>query len=39
MGVLSYPRPIQELDSNGYVVDDISAEELGFSDVIYAKKF
>ena len=24
--------PIQELDSNGYIIDDMSAEELGFSD-------
>lgn len=23
--------PIQELDSNGYIIDDMSAEELGFS--------
>lgn len=29
--------PIQELDSNGYIIDDMSAEELGFSDDI-AKK-
>lgn len=26
--------PIQELDSNGYIIDDMSAEELGFSDDI-----
>lgn len=24
--------PIQELDSNGYIIDDINAEKLGFSD-------
>ena len=24
--------PIQELNSNGYIIDDMSAEELGFSD-------
>ncbi|MDU2219906.1 hypothetical protein [Finegoldia magna] len=24
--------PIQELDSNGYIIDDMSAKELGFSD-------
>lgn len=24
--------PIQELDSNGYIIEDMSAEELGFSD-------
>ena len=24
--------PIQELDNDGYIIDDISAEELGFSD-------
>lgn len=24
--------PIQELDSNSYIIDDMSAEELGFSD-------
>ena len=24
--------PIQELDSNGYIIDDMSAEKLGFSD-------
>lgn len=30
--------PIQELDSNGYIIDDMSAEELGFSDD-YCEKF
>ena len=29
--------PIQELNSNGYIIDDMSAEELGFSDD-FAKK-
>lgn len=29
--------PIQELDSNGYIIDDISAEELGFSDDLCEK--
>lgn len=29
--------PIQELDSNGYIIDDMSSEELGFSDD-FAKK-
>lgn len=24
--------PIQELDSNGYIIDDINAKKLGFSD-------
>ena len=24
--------PIQELDNNGYIIDDMSSEELGFSD-------
>lgn len=24
--------PIQELDNNGYIIDDMSVEELGFSD-------
>lgn len=24
--------PIQELDSNGYIIDDINAEKLGFND-------
>lgn len=24
--------PIQELDGNDYIIDDISAEELGFDD-------
>ena len=30
--------PIQELNSNGYIIDDMSAEELGFSDD-YCEKF